>query len=105
MKKLLFIFTTLLLFSCSSSSDDDTDTNKNGNNSFIGVWKNDEIAGQKLTIQFNSDFTFYYSAGNQKGTYTVNGNVATIDLHTSNKSTATIIDETHINWVVIWTKK
>lgn len=101
MKKLLFVFTTLLLLSCSN----DESRVKSGSNPFIGIWKNDEIAGQKLIIQFNSDFTFYYSAGNQKGTYTVNGNVATIDLNTTNNSTATIIDATHINWVVIWTKK
>jgi hypothetical protein len=97
MKKLLFIFTALLLFSCSND--------EGKGNRFIGTWKNDEIGGQKLTIQFNSDLTFYYSAGNQKGTYTVNGNVATIDLNTTNNSTATIIDDTHINWIVVWTKK
>lgn len=102
MKKTIILCLFLILNSC---SNDDNKTNKSGNNPFIGIWKNDEIAGQKLTIQFNSDFTFYYSAGNQKGTYTLNGNIATIDLHTTNKSTATIIDDTHINWVVIWTKK
>ena len=101
MKKLLFILTAFLLLSCSN----DESRAKSGGNPFIGIWKNDEIGGQKLTIQFNSDFTFYYSAGNQKGTYTVNGNVATIDLNTTNNSTATVIDDTHINWVVIWTKK
>lgn len=102
MKKVIILCLFLILSSCSS---DNNETNKSGNNPFIGIWKNDEIVGQKLTIQFNSDFTFYYSAGNQKGTYTVNGNVATIDLNTTNNSTATIIDETHINWVTIWTKK
>ena len=102
MKKVIILYLFLILSSC---SNDDNATNKSGNNPFIGIWKNDEIAGQKLTIQFNSDFTFYYSAGNQKGTYAVNGNVATINLHTTNNSTATIIDETHINWVTIWTKK
>lgn len=102
MKKVFILCLFLVLSSC---SNDDNETNKSGNNPFIGTWKNDEIGGQKLTIQFNSDYTFYYSAGNQKGTYTLNGNVATIDLHTTNKSTATIIDDTHINWVVVWTKK
>ena len=97
MKKLLFIFTALLLFSCSND--------EGGSNPFIGIWKNDEIGGQKLTIQFNSDLTFYYSAGNQKGSYTVNGNVATINLNTTNNSTATIIDKTRLNWIVIWTKQ
>lgn len=102
MKKIIILCLFLILSSC---SNDDNGTNKSRNNPFIGIWKNDEIAGQKLTIQFDSDFTFYYSAGNQKGTYTLNGNIATIDLNTTNNSTATIIDETHINWVVIWNKK
>lgn len=102
MKKLLILSMFLILSSCSK---DDNETNKSGNNPFIGTWKNDEIGDQKLTIQFNSDFTFYFSAGGQKGTYTLNGNTATIDLHTSKNSTATIIDETHINWVTVWTKK
>ncbi|SFE90117.1 hypothetical protein [Flavobacterium xueshanense] len=102
MKKVIIFCLFLFLSSC---SNDDNGTNTSGNNAFIGIWKNDEIGGQKLTIQFNSDFTFYYSAGNQKGTYTLNGNIATINLNTTNNSTATIIDKTHINWVVIWTKK
>lgn len=91
---------TFLLLSCSSD-----DNGANGNNQFLGTWKNNEIGGQNLTIRFDSDFTFHYSAGNQVGTYTVNGNVATIDLNTSNNSTATIIDATHLNWIVIWTKQ
>ena len=46
MKKSLFVFTALLLFSCSKDASE--------SNPFIGIWKNDEIGGQKLTIQFNS---------------------------------------------------
>ena len=102
MKKVLILCLFLILSSC---SNDDDGADESGNNPFIGIWENNEIGGQNLTIQFNSDFTFYYSAGNQEGTYSLNGNVATIDLNTSNNSTATIIDETRLNWVVIWTKK
>lgn len=77
MKKVIILCLFLFLSSC---SNDDNETDKSGNNPFIGIWENNEIGGQNLTIQFNSDFTFYYSAGNQKGTYTLNGNVATNSL-------------------------
>lgn len=52
MKKLLFVFTALLLFSCSSSSDD----NNNSSNSDFhppawiqGTWKDDTSFGYKFT--------------------------------------------------------
>lgn len=48
MKKTIILCLFLILNSC---SNDDNKTNKSGNNPFIGIWKNDEIAGQKLTIQ------------------------------------------------------
>ena len=102
MKKVIILCLFLILSSC---SNDDNATNKSGNNPFIGTWISEAVAGQKYTLQFKSDLTFYYSAGSQRGTYTVNGNVATINLHTTNNSTATIIDDTHINWVAIWTKQ
>jgi hypothetical protein len=99
MKKLLYLLITVTIISCSNEVDERRD------NPFIGIWINNQIQGQNLTIEFTSDFKFYYSAGSQEGTYTLNGNVATIDLNTTNNSTATIIDETHINWVTIWTKQ
>ena len=102
MKKVIILCLFLVISSC---SNDDTNINNIDNNPFLGTWENNEIAGQELTIEFKSDFTFYYSAGNQVGTYTRNGDIATIDLNTSNNSTATIIDATHLNWVTIWTKR
>lgn len=99
MKTLLYLFIAIIFIGCSNEVDERRD------NPFIGIWVNNEIAGQNLTIEFTSDFKFYYSAGSQEGTYTLNENVATIDLNTSNNSTATVIDETHINWVTIWTKQ
>lgn len=99
MKKVIILCTFLILSSCSNSDDESE------NNPFLGIWVNNQIGGQNLTIEFTNDFNFYYSAGNQEGTYTLNGNVATIDLNTTNNSIATIIDDTHINWVTVWTKR
>tara|TARA_R110002153_G_C13330970_1_gene498007 strand:+ start:8736 stop:9305 length:570 start_codon:yes stop_codon:yes gene_type:complete len=75
-------------------------------NPFIGIWASYQLGRHRLTTEFTSDFKFYYSEGSQEGTYTLNGNDATIDLNTTNKSTATVVDETHILFMgVIWTKQ
>jgi len=99
MRKLLYFLITVTIISCANEENERRD------NPFIGIWVNNDIAGQNLTIEFTSNFEFYYSAGSQVGTYSLDGNVATIDLNTTNNSTATVIDETHINWVTIWTKQ
>lgn len=51
MKKLLFIFTALLLFSCSSSSDDNSSSNSNFNPPtwIQGKWTNTIGSGYKFT--------------------------------------------------------
>jgi len=102
MKKVIVLYLFLILSSCSK---DDNEPNKSGNNPFIGTWISEEVVGQKYTLQFKSDLTFYYSAGSQKGTYTVNGNTALLDLNTGYKTPATLIDATHLNMIGLWTKQ
>lgn len=92
---------SFLLWSC---SNDESDI-KSENNPFIGIWISEKVAGQNYTLEFKSDLTFYYSAGSQKGTYTVNGNTALLDLKTGYKTPATLIDATHLNMIGTWTKK